>query len=279
MEEEVSYSTVTFKNGQPPKETKDGLTVYAEVKPKAPASASHGEAAAKHSHSHWWVVCLGILSFFLVVSIGLAVHFDMLLTRKRGKVNEVIDENQQLYLINRRLQTEMKKLNNVIDNLNWTLNFILEYDTFPVNEFCPEKKCQPCRKDWIMFQEKCYLFYDKEPRWKQWEESRKFCQSRSADLVVVDTLQEQEFLSNHTEFYYDKLHGFWMGLTQTTNKSWVWIDGHDDTLSYWIMEDLGTVGPRGLMIPGRKPTASWDPAALDMENKFICETEVLIRSD
>lgn len=40
----------------------------------------------------------------------------------------------------------------------------------------------------------------------------------------------QEFISNHTEYYLDKYHGFWIGLSQTDDKNWVWIDGQNDTL-------------------------------------------------
>uniref|UniRef100_A0A3B3US34 C-type lectin domain-containing protein n=1 Tax=Poecilia latipinna TaxID=48699 RepID=A0A3B3US34_9TELE len=51
--------------------------------------------------------------------------------------------------------------------------------------------CEPCRTDWILFQEKCYLFYDKPAPWKSWTESRTFCQDKHADLVVIDDLEEQ----------------------------------------------------------------------------------------
>uniref|UniRef100_A0A3B3VG02 C-type lectin domain-containing protein n=1 Tax=Poecilia latipinna TaxID=48699 RepID=A0A3B3VG02_9TELE len=51
--------------------------------------------------------------------------------------------------------------------------------------------CKPCLHDWIFFQKKCYLFYDEPAPWKTWEQSRRFCQDRRADLVVIDDLEEQ----------------------------------------------------------------------------------------
>lgn len=48
---------------------------------------------------------------------------------------------------------------------------------------------------------------------------------------------------------------------------------------YWMKEELGTPGPCALMIPERDPSASWDPADCAMENKFICESEALMRSN
>ncbi|MEQ2286111.1 hypothetical protein AMECASPLE_038775 [Ameca splendens] len=90
-------------------------------------------------------------------------------------------------------------------------------------------ECQLCPKDWIVLQEKCYLFYNKSVPWRTWEESREYCLNLDSDLVVIDTLHEQEFICNHTKFYYDKWHGYWMGLQQINN-NWIWLDGHNDSL-------------------------------------------------
>uniref|UniRef100_A0A3B5LJR3 C-type lectin domain-containing protein n=1 Tax=Xiphophorus couchianus TaxID=32473 RepID=A0A3B5LJR3_9TELE len=68
-----------------------------------------------------------------------------------------------------------------------------------------------------------FLFYWSAP-WKTWEQSRRFCQDRRADLVVIDDLQEQ-VKSNATSW------GYWLGLQQTNN-TWTWVDGRVDTLGY-----------------------------------------------
>ena len=57
--------------------------------------------------------------------------------------------------------------------------------------FLNNAECQPCRKGWILFQEKCYLFYLQPSPWKTWGDSRKYCQDAQADLVVIGSLQEQ----------------------------------------------------------------------------------------
>uniref|UniRef100_A0A3B3V4Z3 C-type lectin domain-containing protein n=1 Tax=Poecilia latipinna TaxID=48699 RepID=A0A3B3V4Z3_9TELE len=79
--------------------------------------------------------------------------------------------------------------------------------------------CKPCLHDWIFFQKKCYLFYDEPAPWKTWEQSRRFCQDRRADLVVIDDLEEQ-FLEKRALKW-----GYWLGLQQTNN-TWTWVDGH-----------------------------------------------------
>lgn len=139
--------------------------------------------------------------------------------------------------------------------------------------------CQPCQKGWIHFQEKCYLFYEEEPPWKTWTESPKYCQKATADLVVIDSLDEQKFISNHSTYYYDSEHGYWFGLQLEDGKNWLWVDGRNDTLLYWLKTELSTPGQCALMIPKKDPTASWDPAECKMFNKFICESEALIRSN
>ncbi|XP_053182829.1 natural killer cells antigen CD94-like [Scomber japonicus] len=176
------------------------------------------------------------------------------------------------------LENKTEELRRDRDNLNWTLGVILDFNTFPVNEHCPDKKCQPCLKDWIQFKENCYLFHDPHANWKSWQNSRRYCQSRDADLVVIDSLQEQEFISNHTQPY-SIYHGYWIGLQVTDEQKWLWVDGRSVTLQYWLMKKLNRPGRCILMIPGKNVTASWDSAPCAMENIFICETKALIKSE
>ncbi|XP_022054848.2 struthiocalcin-1-like [Acanthochromis polyacanthus] len=200
---------------------------------------------------------------FLSLTVG------VIMTKQKANLSELMEGM-------RVLENKTAKLSRDRHDLNYTLGVILNFSSFPVTEYCPDKKCQPCRSDWILFQEKCYLFYEEDP-WKTWEESRKYCRSKTADLVVINGLQEQEFISNHTNSYYDDSHGYWIGLYEK-NGTWVWVDGRNDTLRFWIDRQLGTSGIYALMIPGSDPTHSWDPADDMFLNKFICESEVLIRS-
>uniref|UniRef100_A0A3P9IF39 C-type lectin domain-containing protein n=1 Tax=Oryzias latipes TaxID=8090 RepID=A0A3P9IF39_ORYLA len=88
---------------------------------------------------------------------------------------------------------------------------------------------QTCPKDWIQFKESCYFFYNLNSQWKTWNESRQFCQSSKSDLVVISSLEEQNFIKNKIQYYYDTHHGYWIGL-QKLNNNWIWVDGSPDTL-------------------------------------------------
>uniref|UniRef100_A0A3Q2R0Y1 Dromaiocalcin-1-like n=1 Tax=Fundulus heteroclitus TaxID=8078 RepID=A0A3Q2R0Y1_FUNHE len=160
------------------------------------------------------------------------------------------------------------------DDLAWMLEVILKFDNFPVSEYFVGKKCHPCQKGWIEFHTKCYLFLE-GLIYKTWEQSQQYCKNKAADLVTVDNLQEQEFLSNHSTYYYDDHHGYWLGLRKVNN-IWQWPDGRNDTLGYWMDQPFGGSGPYVLLMPGRPPTKSWDTSDAAFHNRLICEQEALI---
>ncbi|XP_041844291.1 C-type lectin domain family 4 member M-like isoform X3 [Melanotaenia boesemani] len=194
---------------------------------------------------------------------------EQLMMEKRRLENQT----EQLMMEKRRLENQTEQLSRDRDDLNWTLGVILTFNSFPVNEFCPNKTCQSCRTGWIQYQKKCYLFYEDSP-WKTWSDSRQYCKNKNADLVVIDDLQEQQFIGQNTKYYFDQHHGYWMGL-QNNGTTWVWIDGHKDTLQYWRTLNAKLYG---LMIPGTNISQSWDSGDIEFQNKFICEDDVLIRS-
>ncbi|KAF6729440.1 CD209 antigen-like protein A [Oryzias melastigma] len=173
------------------------------------------------------------------------------------------------------LEIQTEELSRERDDLSWMLEVILSFDNFPVKEICPDKKCPPCWKNWVQFQRKCYFFSSAEVLWKTWQESRQFCQNVSADLVVIDNPQEQEFISDHVQPYYDKYHGYWTGLEKKGNE-WVWIDGQMNTLELQAGEQFPFGGRRGLLVPGKNVQQNLIKADALFKNKFICETGALM---
>ncbi|XP_017295587.1 C-type lectin domain family 12 member A-like [Kryptolebias marmoratus] len=306
---DANYSTLVFKNKAAGlTDETENQTVYSEVKSKkqmtaAPrgeeeqkiipevkqedsgTTAPKAETAAKCS-SRVLLVCLGTLCALLVAAIivlSVKISMDMKnqeetnnnLTNKYKQLteenNNLLKENERLMNNNTFLTNQTEQLSRERDDLNLILEVILTFDPFPVKTKCPNKKCQLCQDQWILFQGKCYFFFN-ETDWKTWNESRQFCQNKSADLVVVDNLQEQEFLGNRTKFYHDKWHGFWLGL-QRINNTWVWVDGHEDTLGFWESQYDKDYG---LLVPEAPPTQSWRPEMLTSLQKFICERKALI---
>ncbi|XP_069393347.1 C-type lectin domain family 4 member G-like isoform X2 [Paralichthys olivaceus] len=236
-------------------------------------------AAGKGACSQTFLLlaCLGISLVLLMICIGAIIYICGAMEEQRAAAGEALRENQQLVMEKETLENKTEELTSVTEDLNRTLGVIMSFPEFPVNKFCPNKKCEPCQESWIPFQDHCYLFYDEPPRWKTWDEAQTYCQDMASDLAVVDSLREQEFITNHTKFYYDKIHGYWLGLRQNADDHWVWINGRNETEGFW-MRTGESHGLCALTIPGHEATASWAPAKCAMWNKFICEHESLIRT-
>ncbi|XP_027868960.1 CD209 antigen-like protein E isoform X1 [Xiphophorus couchianus] len=141
-----------------------------------------------------------------------------------------------------------------------------------------DKECGPCPDDWILFNQKCYMFYDEAAPWKTWEESRRFCQDRGADLLAIGDLAEQKFINKHIKYYQSEYHGYWIGL-QHVNNTWTWVDGRRDTLGFWAKNTVTSPGPKALVIPSQNPSESWKKENNVFMNKFICEHKARLRSN
>ncbi|XP_076006414.1 oxidized low-density lipoprotein receptor 1-like [Genypterus blacodes] len=281
MEEELNYASVVFQNGQErPKavaQTKEEATVYAQVKMRKPA-APDAKADGPVKHFRVLVVLFGIICVLLVAGIIGIVLLSIKLSKQDSDLAELTGQKEQLSSQKAEAEQQREEFRGERDQMTWMLNTILEFNNFPVSGFCPQKeieKCSPCQDGWLLFQESCYLIYNdtiKPNPWMAWKKSREFCQQQSADLVVIKTLQEQEFLRTRIEYYYDKHHGFWIGLQDVSKDgTWVWVDGTNDTLKYWD----GGSGQFALMIPDKNVTQNWAKADNLMRNKFICERRSL----
>nr|XP_024656162.1 CD209 antigen-like protein C [Maylandia zebra] len=114
--------------------------------------------------------------------------------------NELQTEHQETKRLNSQLQEEVKKLKEKIE------------------EKCPE--------GWMRFGCSCYF---KSTEKKTWSDSRRACQDKGADLVMINSKEEQEFVSNFRGYY-------WIGLraNQTSGRSkWEWVDGSALTQTFW----------------------------------------------
>ncbi|KAI5164908.1 C-Type Lectin Domain Family 2 Member B [Manis pentadactyla] len=75
--------------------------------------------------------------------------------------------------------------------------------------FCPE--------DWIGFQNKCYYFSQEEG---DWNSSKHNCSTQLADLTVIDTTGEMDFLRR-----FKSSSDHWIGLEITEDQTAKWING------------------------------------------------------
>ncbi|XP_030207521.1 CD209 antigen-like protein C isoform X2 [Gadus morhua] len=116
------------------------------------------------------------------------------------------------------------------------------------------------KQDWLYFNNTFYLM---SSTMKSWKDSREDCLQRNADLVVINSRVEQDFIMRwHIES--------WIGLSiRGTEGNWEWVDGTSITLSYWEVgepnrykqeEDCVEVGNN-----------NWADVSCNDLNLWICE--------
>ncbi|XP_033939574.2 C-type lectin domain family 4 member M-like [Pseudochaenichthys georgianus] len=77
---------------------------------------------------------------------------------------------------------------------------------------------------WMVFSGSLYTVSSIQ---KNWQESRDDCIQKGADLVTINSQEEQNFLNQ-----FDKT--MWLGLTDLeTEGTWKWVDGTPMTERYW----------------------------------------------
>ncbi|KAI5087816.1 CD209 antigen, partial [Silurus meridionalis] len=81
-----------------------------------------------------------------------------------------------------------------------------------------------CLYPWKSFSSSCYLLFSKK---QSWEQSRKECKNVGADLVIINSREEQQFVS-------DFKMKMWIGLTdQDQEGQWKWVDNTPLEFGYW----------------------------------------------
>ncbi|XP_050925034.1 CD209 antigen isoform X4 [Lates calcarifer] len=150
--------------------------------------------------------------------VSVTLEKEQLQTRYNDLNNSYTQLQGQLSVDNSQLQSRYETLSE-----NHTQ---LQDEVKRLKEKLKEKRCPG---GWERFGCSCYFKSTEE---KTWSESRTDCQSRGADLVIINSKEEQEFVSNLN------VNGLsWIGLTtkQKTGSTWEWewVDGSLLTETFW----------------------------------------------
>ncbi|KAJ8393072.1 hypothetical protein AAFF_G00067550 [Aldrovandia affinis] len=123
---------------------------------------------------------------------------------------------------NIQLQRDYNSLNKDKDQLQRDYDAVVV--KFPIlDQYCPlrsqKRVCKPCPEGWEQRNSKCYYFSTVK---KSWNDSRSDCLKQGADLVIIESKEEQDFISKHRR----EDDGYWIGLSDSeTEGTWLWVDG------------------------------------------------------
>ncbi|XP_030614167.1 CD209 antigen-like protein E [Archocentrus centrarchus] len=208
--EEIYVNAEDFKSDNP---------IPSTVNPKGPRSSTR-------SFYSGVTLSLGLLSVLLLIgliTLGVYLHDSTAsLSAMSSKLSSMNEERDHLKA---NLSTMRNKLSSVIENrnlLNASLTEKIE-ELERLQNLSKQKKT--CPAGWRKFSRSCYLLSQSSD---SWDAGRNKCRERGADLAVIDSAEEQDFLATFTQ------RPTWIGLTDTQEEGkWKWVDGTPLTLKYW----------------------------------------------
>ncbi|XP_030643555.1 C-type lectin domain family 4 member M-like [Chanos chanos] len=173
--------------------------------------------------------------------------------------HKAIDEIQKLQTKLRNLTEERDQLQRERDGLQSTVSQLEKH----------------FKEGWRYFNSSLYYISTDT---KTWNESRQDCIKRGADLVIINSREEQKFTSTEV-----KIRGSinaWIGLTDhVTDGVWKWVDGTALTTGYWREGEPNNSGPvRDEDCVGidsdSEPLSSWNDMACSEEGYWMCEKRI-----
>ncbi|KAL2079241.1 hypothetical protein ACEWY4_024985 [Coilia grayii] len=137
-----------------------------------------------------------------------------------------------------------------------------------------------CTAGWEYFSGKCYYF---STDMKNWAESRDACVTMGGHLVIIETEEEQDFLSRQNPTLPNR---YWIGLTDSAKEGeWRWVDNgllNDNAKYWWGHEPDDWKGTADRPLPEGEDCAemfvngvrlSWYDTSCKDSSKRICESK------
>ncbi|XP_071324754.1 hepatic lectin-like [Trachinotus anak] len=121
-----------------------------------------------------------------------------------------------------------------------------------------------CHVGWVKFNNNCYYASEKGVV-KTWQNSRKDCQEKGADLVIITTRAELDFVVK----LYTRT---WIGLSDIEQEGkWEWVDGTDlGNGGFWQSGEPNNHGHEDCVEISRS-TGEWNDVSCNTEIPWICE--------
>ncbi|XP_036789847.1 CD209 antigen-like protein C [Oncorhynchus mykiss] len=199
------------------------------------------------------------------------------LTEERDQLqtsyNTLTEERNQLQTSNNNLTKERDHLQTSYNTLTKERDQLqTSYNTLTKERDQLTNCKQTCPEGWQKFESSWYFLSTET---KTWKESRQDCLKRGADLVIINSDMEQEFL-------FKLKKRVWIGLTDSVSEgTWKWVDGTPLTNPrYWNDHQPDSGDPSGEedCVEIHKdwifPLKAWNDMPCDWKLNWICEKVV-----
>uniref|UniRef100_A0A670JGG9 C-type lectin domain-containing protein n=1 Tax=Podarcis muralis TaxID=64176 RepID=A0A670JGG9_PODMU len=120
---------------------------------------------------------------------------------------------------------------------------------------------------WILYNESEYYFSNASSSAERaWE----FCKKQHADLVVIESESERQFL---WKYLYRSDYDHYIGLTVDFEKSYRWLNGTPVTYEAWAPNEPNFSNEDENCVVMYYSTGLWNDINCGAENRFICERD------
>uniref|UniRef100_A0A8C1TSH4 C-type lectin domain-containing protein n=1 Tax=Cyprinus carpio TaxID=7962 RepID=A0A8C1TSH4_CYPCA len=218
-----------------------------------------GSVSVENRKSTAPVVCLCLLCFLLLTAvIVLCVYFTTERNQLLTHISNLTEERQQIFTNNTKVIAENEHLLNKNKILTEESEQIKnKFDKLQHGFYEQDQRTDNFK--WIYYN---FSFYYISSDWKSWSDSRQDCLNKQADLVIINTREEQEFLQKVVGSDY-----FWIGLKKSGE--WKWTDNSTLANGHWV-----THYPYSYADCARMSSTGWVNGGCTYPSKWICERTI-----
>ncbi|XP_003281116.2 C-type lectin domain family 4 member M isoform X6 [Nomascus leucogenys] len=183
------------------------------------------------------------------------------LTQLKAAVGELPDQSKQ-----QQIYQELTDLKTAFGELGRYGNMDDLIEPSPDQPLPTERLCCRCPKDWTFFQGNCYFMSNSQ---RNWHDSVTACQEVGAQLVVIKSAEEQNFLQLQT---YRSNRFSWMGLSDLNQEgTWQWVDGSPLSSSFQRYWNSGEPNNSGDEDCAEFSGSGWNDNRCNIDNYWICK--------
>ncbi|XP_065432198.1 asialoglycoprotein receptor 2-like isoform X7 [Chrysemys picta bellii] len=219
------------------------------------------------------VICIAVVTALIVMNHGkwsqgpAEAQVDRDTSRRDSKIN--LSDHQDYLEIRNLTHTMSKELAEVRrdhDRLQQVLSRV-QAELQNLKEVI----CTKCPPGWQHFQKSCYFFSTST---KSWQDAKQFCTNEGSHLVIVNTVEEQRFLSNHIT----EPHVYWLSLSDSAKEGeWRWVDGSPLSVRQVPLSSASLERELSLTIscfcfiscPAKEPEGALIPMQLTLEGSLV----------